>query len=177
MTTVSDLLFASPSEGQRVLSAAFETAPGLGQMTIGGLTVPSIDISSALLRLFQVPLGNLALRGWNFQREVERAKTETALDPDGREVLKLFEHKIRSHQSPTIELRAGDLAVTVAKLTAEVEIVITSAELVIERGEISGLEPGEAKASAKLKAGDAVIAERSAVPVRLRFGTGGSETS
>ena len=56
---------------------------------------------------------------------------------------------------------------TLLKLTLEVEVLVSAAELVLEQGRVVAVRPGPASATASLSAGDVVLARRPLVAVDL----------
>lgn len=168
MTTLVNLLFADAATAPAAIEGRLNNSIVLANvLRAGGLTVPSVDLAGAIVDLLDQPVGNLVLRGWATHRSIEKARVATAADDTAREVVRLFEHTIKSTQSPTVTASSKGIEVEVANLTLEVEVKISAANLVIERGEIAEVKTGSSTAKATLKAADVLLATRDFSPVDL----------
>ncbi len=167
-TTLGDLLYGTGTgQGrQAALTGAIDRA-GISLST-AGLSATSGDVAGALVRLLDLPIGNLAIRGWSKHRDVERARAETRATPGEREVVQLAQHRITSEQSPTVDLSVAGVHTTVLVLDLEVVIDVGLVAVVVEGGEIVETVPGPSKASAKLSASDVVLAQRELTLIDLR---------
>lgn len=166
-TTLGDLLYGDGGRPARqaALQASIDGADL--QLAAAGLVAASTDVAAALVRLLDMPIGNLAIRAWSRHRDVDRARAETRATPGEREVVQLAAHTITSEQSPTVDVSAGGVHTTLLTLDLEVEIEVGLVAVVIENGEIVETTPGPTRASAKLSASDVVLAERELTLVDL----------
>jgi hypothetical protein len=158
MTTIAQTLVAG---GNATTRLAEQIAPVIGRLDalrLAGLAVPTVDVASTLSSLLDVPLRGLALKGWRQYRDVAEARRSTAEHPGTREVVELLEHRIESRQSPAIEVTVEGVPREVLALDLLVEIEATTAQLVIEHGEIVRFETGPAVARGTLSAHDVVLA-------------------
>jgi hypothetical protein len=168
MTSLTTLLFDTATAARSRLDAAL--GPGgldLGQITVGGFAIQPPQVSGALLDLLDMPVGNLAVQGWEHSASVERAKQRTLADPGSREVVSLGEHTIRSSQSPTVDASLGGARVTLLQLDIEVTITVTGVRLVVEEGRIASATTGPARAGATVSAGGATLFSRETRPIDL----------
>ncbi len=169
MTTLASILFGNPVGGswQRIAAVLGSGNFDLQSVRIGGAAVPMPEVVNAVAQLLDMPVGNIALQGWHQQREVLKAKAETAGQPGTREVVRVLQHTITSKQSPTVRATAGAASVTILTLDLEVEIKVSSADLVVEAGQMTQARAGSAVAKAKLSASGTTLAEREFQPVDL----------
>jgi hypothetical protein len=167
MTTIARTLVDGAESGDTLTSAVAGVLTRLPPVAVAGLTVPSTDLSAALSALLDVPIGNLALRGWQQRREVVDACRRTATEAGAREVLRLLDHRIVSRQSPTLEVLLDGVRVVLLELDLTVEIEVNGVDLVIEHGAVQDARPGSATARADLRAWDVVLAEHEFQPVDL----------
>lgn len=168
MTSLTTLLFDTSTAARSRLDAAL--GPGgldLGQITVGGFAIQPPEVSGALVDLLDMPIGNLAVQGWEHSASVERAKQRTLSDPGSREVVSMGEHTIRSTQSPTVDASLGGTSLTVLQLDIDVRITVTAVRLVIEEGSITSATAGPARARATVTAGGATLFSRETRPVDL----------
>jgi hypothetical protein len=176
MTTLTSLLFGSSAAGRDRLDHVFgPEGLDVHQLRVSGLAVDPPSVSGALLDLLDQPLSTLAANGWNTMTEVRRARRRTLESPGSREVVALGEHTITSTQEPTVEASLAGTSVTVLHLVVEVEIRVTALRLVVERGHVIDMTPGQARARATVSAEGAVLVDREFQPVELtpsRDGTG-----
>jgi hypothetical protein len=162
MTSLGSILLGDPSVAAghllRQLSAAgLDLARGV---TVGGLSVPAVEIVNPVLQLLELPVGNLALQGWHNYHQVSTAKARTAGGPGAREVVRLLEHTISSSLSPTVDVSVGAASVTVLSLEIEVEIRVSTVNLVVEGGNVVWVAPGNATATVTLSASGVTVAKR-----------------
>ncbi len=168
MTTLAALLFGEGVDAGPILDTALGSdAVGLGRILISGLAVPSADVAGALARLLDVPVGNVAIRGWHQHRKIEQARQQTKDNATDRAVVRLGDHKIKSKQRPVIEATVGNHTMPVLNLELEVEIDVSAVDLVIEQGEVCEVHHGSAVAKAKLSASKVTLAERNFSTVDL----------
>jgi hypothetical protein len=168
MTSLTTLLFDTQAAARSRLDAAL--GPGgldLGQITVGGFAIEPPQVSGALIGLLDMPIGNLAVHGWEHSAAIERAKQRTLSDPGSREVVTLGEHTIRSTQSPTVDASVGGAKVTLLQLDIKVTITVTGVRLVVEEGRIASATPGPARAGATVSAGGTTLFSRETRPVDL----------
>ena len=158
MTTVAQTLVAGGDALSQLTATVTQVLGRLGPLRLANLTVPTADVASSLATLLDVPIGNLALQGWQQHRDVAAARRSTAIHPGTREVVRLLEHRIESHQSPVIEVTVQGVPKEVLALDLDVEIEAASVDLVIEHGEIVAVESGPAIAKGTLSASDVVLA-------------------
>lgn len=162
MTSVLDLLFDEPATARSSLAGRFEASDVLSNLLrVGGLSLPNADVAGALVELLDQPVGNLVLHGWGTHRSIRKARAATAADPGSREIVRLFEHVVTSTQEPTITADVRGAEIEVARMTLEVEVRLSAANLVVEGGEISQVKTGSSQGKASLKVGKIVLAERS----------------
>jgi hypothetical protein len=172
MTTIASLLFGSPHEGRAAVERALERALGpLTALRVGGISVPSVEVVDAVSALLELPVGNLALKGWEQQRNVAESLERTRHDPSGREVVELLQHRIRSRQRPTVDVDFDGVRSTVLELDVDVELMVSSAELIIERGRVSSVRNGPTRGHARLSASGVTLAERELTSVDATYGT------
>lgn len=159
MTTLGDLLYGPGDREDRAANLAGAIERGGMALTAAGLQADRGDVASALARLLDVPIGNIAIKGWAKHRDVEKARAETRATPGDRQVVQLASHTITSTQKPTVDISVAGVQHTVLTLDLEVRIEVGLASLAIEGGEIVDTMPGPTVASAKLSASGVVLAE------------------
>jgi hypothetical protein len=153
MTSLATMLFDTPAAGRARLDALLgPTGLDIGRLTVAGSAIQPPQVSGALLDLFDLPIGNLAVQGWSHALEVEHAKQRTRAAPGSREVVTLGKHSITSTQSPTVEASLGGTTIPVLRLTVEVRIQVSAVRLLIEAGQLVDITPGQARASATVSA-------------------------
>lgn len=167
MTTLGDLLYGPGDREDRATSLASAIEGGGLALTAAGFAADRGDVASALARLLDVPVGNIAIKGWAKHRDVEKARAETRATPGEREVVQLASHTITSKQKPTVDISVAGVHHTVLTLDLEVRMEIGLASLAIEEGEIVDTMPGPTVASAKLSASGVVLAEHDLTIVDL----------
>ncbi len=166
MTTVTSLLFGEPPQRGPALHEAFGRIDNpLSNVHVAGVSLPDVDFTNAIADLLDLPVGNLALHGWQQHRRIADAMERTRADGTAREIVKLLEHKVHSSQKPGIDIEIDGVAKRILDLALDVEIQFASVELVIERGTIALVRPGAATARASLSASGITLAERSLTPV------------
>lgn len=161
MTTIASLLFGPPPGSRAAIERALESVTGpLAALRIGGVAVPHVEVVDAVATLLELPVGNLALTAWGQQRDVAEAIERTRNDPAGREVIEVLSHRIRSRQRPTIDVDVNGARSRVLELDAEVELEMTTAELVIEAGRVTAARTGPTRGRARLSASGVTLAAR-----------------
>jgi hypothetical protein len=161
MTTIASLLFGDgPSRQQAITSALNPIAGRLAQIQIKGLSVPTVDVTNALAALLEMPVGNLALQGWQHHNSVEQACDRTRNDPASREVIHLMPHKISSTQRPVIEAAVEQFAIPVLELTLRAELEVSSADIEVSHGQVTQARPGSGSGHLTLDAGGVTLADR-----------------
>lgn len=169
MTTLADLLFEPQADAAAELATAVaRTTTAAGRLSVAGITVPEADVANAIVTLLRMPIGNIAVRGWNDHRSISQAKQRTAENPTVREVIRLLEHRIVTKQEPRIEAEVNGVTVRLLTLTLEVEMRLSSADVVVERGRVVDVRPGSAVAKATLSASKVKLAEKEFRQVDLR---------
>jgi hypothetical protein len=159
MTTIAEILFR-PGSSHAELNASIERArASLGTLSFTGFSVPSADVGETLKDLLDLPVGNIALRAWRQYRDVVQACERTRISATEREVVRLMEHRVVSHQSPVIEVIVGGSAVPILALDLCVEVNVASAELLVERGSVQQIRTGDGSARVRLSAGEVLLAE------------------
>ena len=170
-TTLAELLIGSAAETPAVLAAAMAGAQAvLARLSVAGLSIPGHDVASAVAKLLEMPIGNLAIKGWSGHRSVADAKRRTAENPGAREVVRLLDHRIKSKQKPEILVEINGAPVPLFELTLEVELRISSADVVVERGEVVDVGPGSVVAKGKLSAADVELLTSEFRQVELKPG-------
>ena len=166
MTTIAALLFGVPPSRDAAIKTAFGRISGpLSRINVGGVSIPPVEVTNAVVALLELPMGNLAVHGWQQHRRVQEAIERTRTDPAGREVVELLRHKIRSKQQPTIDVDVDGVAMPILELEVEVELEVASAELVIERGAVSAVRTGPTRGKATLSASGVTLAQQQFSPV------------
>lgn len=160
MTTIAALLFGSHSS-REALERALTIVTGPAQsFSVAGLSVPTDDVAAALAATLEIPVGTLALQGWGHHRQVVAARERTRFETDSRETIRLKEHTITSTQRPALIVDVNGVASPLLELTLAVAMHLNWATLVVERGEITSTEAGQANGSVALKAGTMTLAKR-----------------
>jgi hypothetical protein len=168
MTSIARLMFDHDAEGRRVLDHRLGPAGlDLARVRVAGLAVDPSEVSGALLRSFDVPIGNLALRGWQQLAQVSRARERTAAEPGTREQVHLGEHRMSFRQSPVVEAWVGGASLEVLRLTLELDVHVTAVTLDVEGGRITRSRPGPARARAALSVDGRSLVSRELRPVDL----------
>jgi hypothetical protein len=172
MTSLATLLFETPAAGRARLDALLgPTGLDIGRLTVAGSAIKPPQVSGALLELFDMPIGNLAVQGWSTALKVERARQSTLAAPGSRQVLMLGRHAITSTLSPTVEASLGGTTIPVLRLTVELRIQVSGVRLSFEAGRLVGIAPGQAQASATVSAGGVTLLHRATRQVDLNVQT------
>ena len=159
MTTIASLLFAQ-DDPRRALDRALGFVVGpAGRFNVAGLSLPTDDVAAAIAAILEMPVGTIALQGWKHNQQVVEARDRTRDDPDARESIRLMEHAIKSTQHPEVVMDVNGVPAPILQMTLYLEMEVSSADLVIEKGEISQVTPGSSIAKAKLSAGNVVLAQ------------------
>ncbi|MEL6985291.1 MAG: hypothetical protein AAFO29_22855 [Actinomycetota bacterium] len=159
MTTLGDLLYGPGDREDRATRLADAIEGGGLALSAAGLQADRGEVAASLARLLDMPIGNIAIRGWAKHRDVEKARAETRATPGEREVVQLASHTITSKQKPTVDISVAGVHHTILTLDLEVRIEVGLASLAIEEGEIVDTMPGPTVAGAKLSASGVVLAE------------------
>lgn len=169
MTTLADLLFEPQADAAAELAAALErTTTAAGRLSVAGIAIPEAEVANAVTTLLQLPIGNIAVKSWNDHRSISQAKERTAQNPTVREVIRLLEHRIKTKQEPEIVAELNGATVRLLTLTVEVEMRVSSADVVVERGRVVEVRPGSAVAKATLSTSKVQLAEKEFRQVDLR---------
>ena len=107
-----------------------------------------------------MPLGTLALQGWKHNQQIVAARDRTRADPEARGTVRLLDHVIKTTQHPEVIVDVNGIPTTLLELTLVVRMKVSTADLVIERGEITKATPGSSTAEATLLAGTVVLAKK-----------------
>lgn len=168
MTTLGELLQPSDRVETDALAHGLVSAIGAGHLAAAGIPVPLGDISKALSVLLDLPLGDIAIATWHDHHQVLAAKQRTREHPGNREVVQLGEHKVSTSWQPELRVVVGTAVVgRPVKLDLTLEIVVQTVSLVIEDGNVTGVGPGPAKATARLCAAGRTLAHRDLIDVDL----------
>ena len=137
MTTIASLLFGQ-DDPRRALDKALGFVVGpAGRFNVAGLSLPTSDVAAALAAILEMPVGTLALQGWKHSQQVVEARDRTRDDPDARESIRLMEHTVKSTQHPEVVMDVNGVPTPILHLTLYLEMKVSSADLVIEKVEIS----------------------------------------
>lgn len=178
MTTISRLMFDTDAQGARVLAQQLGTAGlDVSHVRVGGLSVEPPEVSGALMRAFDVPVGNLALDGWQAHARVAHARARTAAAPGSREVVELGEHELSIRQSPVVEAWVGGASVELLHLSLELGIRVAAAALTVQDGRVVDVRPGPAGGRVVLSAEGRKLLTRDFHGVDLTPGTGETTTA
>lgn len=158
MTTIAQTLVGGNEPISRLASVVGGVLERLGPLRLAGLVVPTADVVAAIATLLDVPVGNLAIKGWQQHRDVSAARASTAANPGTHEVVRLLEHRIESHQSPVIEVTVNGVSQEVLALDLDVEVEAASVDLVIRHGKVDEVRSGPAIARGELSASEVVLA-------------------
>jgi hypothetical protein len=159
MTTIASLLFGQ-NDPRRALDKALGFVVGpAGRFSVAGLSLPVDDVAAAIAAILEMPVGTIALQGWKHNQQVVEARDRTRDDPDARESIRLMEHTIKSTQRPEVVMDVNGVPTPILQLTLYLEMKVSSADLLIEKGEISQITHGSSTAKAKLSAGNVVLAQ------------------
>lgn len=169
MTTTAELLFESNDPGRALRDAAADRSFKLGALAVSGVSVPELEIWSMVGSVLDEPIVNIAMRGWSELDKVRTVKARTLEFPGTTEIVRPFEHTIKSTQEPTIEVSVGPVSTDVLTFTVTLSITVEAVELTMSGGEINKVDAGTATASAALTIGKTKLAERSSRPVDLNL--------
>lgn len=161
MTTISDLLFDAHADAAAELAAAIARTPQvLSRLSVAGLSIPGLDVANAITTLLELPISNIAVKGWKEHQNIIEAKQRTAASPDSREVVRLLEHRIRSKTEPLIEAEVNGIDYPLLRLTLEVELRLSTADVIVQGGEVTDIRVGSSTAKATLSASKVVLATK-----------------
>ena len=77
MTTVAETLVPGSDAISQLAATVSQVLGRVGPLRMAGLVVPISDVASSLTTLLDVPVGNLAIEGWQQHRDVAEARRRT----------------------------------------------------------------------------------------------------
>lgn len=173
MTAVSELLFEPDQRPEAALESSLaRTGENLGDVGLATVTVTDSALSGAMAELLEEPVGNLAVRGWQYHQLVLEACERTKANPGSIEVVELFEHEVNSRQHPRLELLVDGVRVKVIQMELDVALKVDGVGLTITEGQITGWTPGTTVGSAELTASGVSLAKREHTLVDLGRASG-----
>lgn len=159
MTTIAALLAETSSDELR--KHLDDQGATSGWVGLGGHLAPAIT------KLFDIPIGNLALSAYRRQREVRAAMKRTESVPGSREVVRLAEHEIETTIEPEVVIQVNGVSYQPIEIALDLNMEVEALTVTVEHGRIVGWAPGAATASATLKAGEVTVASAATKPVQL----------
>jgi hypothetical protein len=168
MTPLSTLLFDDGQDTQQALRPLLPDLLDQRLPVADGLEDLPAQVTAAITDLLTMPIGNLALAAWEKHARVRIACEQTSQQPQSRQVVRLVEHTVHSEQHPAVDLDVGGTTHRLLTLTLQVDVAVSAANLVIERGQVTEVHPGAASASAALSAGAVRLAQGSLKGIDLR---------
>ena len=162
--TVLDILFGSRMDGKVQIRPRL---PELRERIAIYSKIPHAELVTAILDAIDIPVGNVAISGWNKCRLIREAKVESLAAPGTKKFVRLAEHSIDSTHHPRIELDLNGARIEILRLDLVVSLQIETVRVVVENGVIAGWGPGNAIVSATLSSGGLQLAKMMSKPVAL----------
>jgi hypothetical protein len=162
--TARDLLCDGPDE----LAAALEETLGEDRLKealpqgMGG-TVGKFLMSQAAAAIDRIlvalEVDSLLMGGWMNLDDLRKAIEETGADGSSRHVA-LNKHTISSKHAPSLDATINGAAVKLVDLAVDLGFTLAAAELVVESGEVTGVELGSVGALGELKASGITVVRK-----------------
>ncbi|HKJ56350.1 MAG TPA: hypothetical protein VJ978_10220 [Nitriliruptoraceae bacterium] len=158
MTSIANVLVGGHDPLGQLTTTIAPILERLDALRTAGLHLPAADIATALATLLDMPVSDLAKKGWQQHRDVEAARASTAANPGFQEVVRLLEHRVESRHAPALEITVNGVPREVLALELLVEIEAANVDLVVRNGEIDEVRSGPAIARGTLSASEIVLA-------------------
>jgi hypothetical protein len=162
-STVQDV-FAG--DGKRASHTA-QALKGVRGSSPGFIKVATTEtLAKAVWDVFDFPLGDLIFSAWDDHEKVNEAKAATAGKRGERREVEILTHTIRSTHHPIIELEP--MRKDVCELDLILELKLSGAIVSVAGGQVVGVSPGDAQASATLGYDGQTLLSTRPVKIRLR---------